>query len=332
VAGDYKTGTGDIGLCFVENTKATAISKSEAEAQPYSGLWVRWIYDEDLNAYYYRPSPLTTTATSGGGYNVTTNPTATTATFTGLENPSNTLPCSKKHIDPNRAPNTNAEYGTRDVAIFRLAETYLIRAEAYGRKGQWGEAIADINTVRTRAAYKAGEARAEVIARLYPGVENLQQSEREYPYTVASDKTNDMQVTAAYWDGSSLESQAEMYPAENTTGMDDNLFRFVNFIQNEYAREMNSEYTYIEVIHHAGTQADRIRAHQQMAAPADYANWEVGDNVNGNQGPTGRGKGSFQDFHTFRPFPQTFLDLLTDENNIPLSGTAKAAYQNPEYN
>jgi hypothetical protein len=331
-ASDHKTGTGDIGLCFVENTKATAISRSVAEAQPYSGLWVRWIYDEDLGAYYYRSSPLTTSATSGGGYNVPDATSAVTATFYGLESPSNTLPCSKKHIDPNRAPNTNAEYGTRDVAIFRLAETYLIRAEAYGRKGQWSDAIADVNTVRARAAYKAGETRAEVIARLYPGAENLQQTEREYPYTVASDKTSDMQIDASYWDGSSANSTAEMYPAENTTGMDGSLFRFVNFIHNEYAREMNSEYTYIEVIHHAGTQADRIRAHQQMAAPAGYANWEAGDNVSGGRGPTGTGKGSFQNFHTFRPFPQTFLDLLTDENNIPLSGTAKAEYQNPGYN
>jgi hypothetical protein len=331
VAGDRKTGTGDIGLCFVENTKATAISRRLAESQPYSGLWIRWIYDEDLNAYYYRPSPLNVSNTSGGGYNSSaTDPTA--ATFYGLESPSNILPCSKKHIDPNRAPNTNAEYGTRDVAIFRLAETYLIRAEAYGRKGDWSNAIADLNTVRSRAAYKAGEPRAEVIARLYPGSENLPTSEREYPYTVTADKTTDMQVSASYWDGSSPESQAELYPGENTTGMDEQLFRFVNFIQNEYAREMNSEYTYIEVIHHAGTQADRIRWHQQMAAPSSYTHWDAADNVSGSRGQTGRGKGGFEDFHTFRPFPQTFLDLLTDENNVPLSGDAKAAYQNPGYN
>lgn len=330
-AGDHKTGTGDIGLCFVENTKATAITRRVAEAQPYSGLWIRWIYDEDLNAYYYRPSPLTVSTTSGGGYNSSDSDPAA-ATFNGLESPSNTLPCSKKHIDPNRAPNTNAEYGTRDVAIFRLAETYLIRAEAYGRKGSWNEAIADLNTVRSRAAYKAGETRAEVIARLYPGSENLPQAEREYPYEVTADKAADMQVDATYWDGSSAASQAELYPGENTTGMDDQLFRFVNFIHNEYAREMNSEYTYIEVVHHAGTQADRIRWHQQMAAPSSYAHWDVADNVSGTRGQTGRGKGSFQDFHTFRPFPQTFLDLLTDENNVPLSGDAKAAYQNPGYN
>jgi hypothetical protein len=250
-----------------------------------------------------------------------------------LEKPSNILPASKKHIDPNRAPNTNAEYGTRNVTMFRLAETYLIRAEVYGRQGKWTDAINDINTIRRRAAYKSGEERAEIIARLYPGSEQLPTSERQYPYTVTADKTNDMLIDASYWDGSSANSVAELYPGENTTGMSNELFRFVNFIHNEYAREMNSEYTYLEAIHHAGTQADRIRWHQQMAAPSSYAIWDVSDNVLANgQGQTGIGKGDFKSFHTFRPFPQTFLDMLTDENNVSLSDAAKQAYQNPGYN
>jgi hypothetical protein len=58
----------------------------------------------------------------------------------------------------------------------------------------------------------------------------------------------------------------------------------------------------------------------------------VADNVVGGQGQTGRGKGSFEPYHTFRPFPQTFLDMLTDENNVPLTPDAKQAYQNPGYN
>ena len=95
---------------------------------------------------------------------------------------------------------------------------------------------------------------------------------------------------------------------------------------------MNSEYTYVEVIHHAGTRADRILWNQQIAAPATYNNWEVGDNVQTNGiGPTGLGKGFFQPYHTFRPFPQTFLDMLTDENNVKLTDEAKKMYQNPGY-
>lgn len=316
VPGEHKIGTGDLGLVFLENTKATAITMKEAKGQPYL-LWPRWIYDQDNDKYYYRRSPIDRYISSN----------------TGLEFGGNTLPASKKHIDPNRAQ-TNSEYGTRNVAIFRLAETYLIRAEAYGRKYGVNDAraIADINMVRERAAYKTGEVRAEVIARLYPASGELSATERQWPYVVANDNVNNMLVNATYWDGASLNSMAENYPQENTTGMSNDLFRFVNFIQNEYAREMNSEYTYYEVIHHAGTQADRIRYHYQQGAPSSIANWDVAGNIVNGQGQTGVGKGSFQSFQTFRPFPQSFLDMLTDENNVPLDVAAKANYQNPGYN
>jgi hypothetical protein len=317
VPGERKVGTDDIGLAFLENTKATAITLKAAKAQPYGGFWARWIYDEDKGLYYYRRSPIDRYVNTNAGLEFTTN--------------SNTLPCSKKHIDPNRAQ-TNSEYGTRNVTIFRLAETYLIRAEAYGRKGSMQQAVDDINVVRTRAAYKAGENRAEILARLYPGAENLADAERRYPYTVTEDKTGDMRIDASWWDGASPQSAAEDYPNTNTTGMPDDLFRFVNFIHNEYAREMNTEYTYYETIHHAGTQADRIMWHYQLGAPPSVARWDVADNVVNGQGQTGKGKGKFEPFHTFRPFPQTFLDMLTDENNVPYTQDAKKAYQNPGYN
>src|SRR5690606_24418149 len=41
--------------------------------------------------------------------------------------------------------------GNGDWYIFRLAETYLLRAESYFWKGQLGEAASDINMVRERA-------------------------------------------------------------------------------------------------------------------------------------------------------------------------------------
>lgn len=37
----------------------------------------------------------------------------------------------------------------------RLAEIYLIRSEAYARKGQWSDAYADLNTIRTRVGLNA---------------------------------------------------------------------------------------------------------------------------------------------------------------------------------
>lgn len=57
----------------------------------------------------------------------------------------------------NKRPSANEENGSRDFFIFRFAETYLIAAEAYGRKGEFGLAAERLNVVRKRAAYKEGE-------------------------------------------------------------------------------------------------------------------------------------------------------------------------------
>jgi len=51
-------------------------------------------------------------------------------------------------LDP-RTP--QAKGGAADMYVFRLAETYLLRAEAYWWKKQNAEAMADVNEVRTRA-------------------------------------------------------------------------------------------------------------------------------------------------------------------------------------
>ncbi|MEI6137903.1 MAG: RagB/SusD family nutrient uptake outer membrane protein [Mariniphaga sp.] len=50
--------------------------------------------------------------------------------------------------DPRR---TQPQGGSYDWYVFRLAETYLLRAEAYWWKGNQAAAMADINKVRTRA-------------------------------------------------------------------------------------------------------------------------------------------------------------------------------------
>jgi hypothetical protein len=61
-----------------------------------------------------------------------------------------------KWLDPER-PDMNYEPGSRNFTRMRLAETYLIAAEAAGRKGDYETAAAFINTVRHRAAYREGE-------------------------------------------------------------------------------------------------------------------------------------------------------------------------------
>ena len=70
----------------------------------------------------------------------------------------NNYPPLKKFQDPDRsAPNVQA--GTKDVIVMRLAEMYLIAAEAEMQLGNNGAAATAINVLRTRAA-KSGQAAA----------------------------------------------------------------------------------------------------------------------------------------------------------------------------
>lgn len=66
------------------------------------------------------------------------------------------FPGLKKWLDGLR-PTTNEVNGSRDWIVMRYAETLLILAEAYGRKGDYTNAAKYINQVRLRAAYKQNE-------------------------------------------------------------------------------------------------------------------------------------------------------------------------------
>lgn len=72
------------------------------------------------------------------------------------------FPSLKKYLDPNR-PSINEAKGTRDFVLFRLADTYLLAAEALVMDGKAQEALPYINTVRRRAA-RTGATAAETDA------------------------------------------------------------------------------------------------------------------------------------------------------------------------
>lgn len=117
-------------------------------------------------------------------------------------------PSLVKYEDPLRET-VNEQNGVREWVRMRLGETYLVAAEAAGRKGDYNQAADLINVIRKRASWKAGE--------------------------------NKM---PQYW----LEEGGEMGNTESTyenikVTADDLKENFVDFMLDERGRELLGEYT-----------------------------------------------------------------------------------------
>lgn len=74
-----------------------------------------------------------------------------------------TYPSLNKWID-NTRPNRQHTQGQRDFVLMRLADAYLIRAEARLKQGNKAGAATDINKVRTRAAWEGKEDEMQITA------------------------------------------------------------------------------------------------------------------------------------------------------------------------
>ena len=310
-AGDKRILTGKRALIYLENQKDEALDSAMVMSMPFQFM-VRWIKSAKTGKYYYRlfidQSPMGL---------------ATTRTAPYLS--------SKKYVDPTRGGSTdegnfNSEAGTRDAILMRLAETYLIRAEAYGRKEQYGLAVNDINVLRQRAAYKAGESRPNVLAEWEPQASSLAPEERIAPYTANAGAYDKIKITEDIFTPGTPEAEAEGYIPTVTSKMD----MFIHFIYNEKAREFLSEGIAWEDQHNAGILYDRVVYLNQMASDKTGL-WPVADNPSNGNGQDGNGKGQMKKHFTFRPWPNAFLVQLTDESGKPLDAAARAAYQNPGY-
>lgn len=129
-----------------------------------------------------------------------------------------------KWMDGVRLTNTaNEARGIRNGTLARLGETYLILAEAYGRKGDYATALTYVNIIRSRAAYKAGEAKNPHNWLVYG-----------QPYNDLSSTSSVMQATTILF---TTDAPSELYPSTVTSTAD----RFVHFMLNERTRELCGE-------------------------------------------------------------------------------------------
>lgn len=101
------------------------------------------------------------------------------------------FPQNYKFYDNQRA-SVAEENGSRDWYLFRLGETYLIAAEAYGRLGNYEKAVELINVIRKRAAYKEGEEKPSEFLLIEGGKEDeiLKSTESEMLVTINDIKDN----------------------------------------------------------------------------------------------------------------------------------------------
>jgi len=309
-AGDRRILNGQRALIYLENQKEEALDSAMVMSMPFQFM-VRWIRSATSGKYYYR---LFIDQTSMG------LATARTAPYLS----------SKKYVDPLRngssdEANFNSENGTRDAILMRLAETFLIRAEAYGRKGDYASAVNDINVLRKRAAYKQGESRPKVLVEWEPKATALTTQEKVAPYS-ANDSYSKITISENVFTPGAPEAQAEGYiPTINSKAA-----MFIHFIYNEKAREFLSEGLAWEDLHNAGILYDRVVYFNQMASPQTGL-WPIATNTEGGNGQNGNGKGQMKKEYTFRPWPNAYLVQLTDVSGTPLDATARAAYQNPGY-
>ncbi|WP_374166619.1 RagB/SusD family nutrient uptake outer membrane protein [Arcticibacter sp. MXS-1] len=214
-----------------------------------------------------------------------------------------------KYMDGSRT-DVASQFGQRDGILARLADTYLMAAEAYGRLGKYDQALPYINALRDRAAYKEGEDRsfyvdggvayknntaANTAAFVSYSDRNTYFESNNIPVTTASTLSS-MHISSV---NEIFNSTHEFY---DKVGASSESEKFLNFILNERSRELMGELLRWEDLARTKTLIKRATVFNDEAKP--------------------------QEKHYLRPIPQSFLDAIKS-NGKALTPEEKQNMQNP---
>lgn len=133
----------------------------------------------------------------------------------------NTYPSLIKYLDSRRT-SANDQSGYRDYFCYRLAETYIMLAEAFALKGDYANSAAALNIVRERAAWKEGEEKTPNFYKYDGGaIADLTKSTVE-----------EMKVTTDFLSGMDDEEKLIFFLDEYGREMEGELHRFEQLVRN----------------------------------------------------------------------------------------------------
>ena len=326
VTADQMPGIGDEGIIFILNKKSDKRFDGEPYGtfgrggvahtfvNPLTGKWVPNAFPAFMNGKYVMYN-----------YGVSGN-TATSNVFCGIN----------KTADGSRT----AEKGDahRDVIMARTGETYLVKAEAQVRLGNYQAALETVNVLRARGQWKQGEDRSYYTDGSMAFLKADGGDKDNSTATANSVKKNKdfsgkiLTNSEAYYatmlhkntyylstgieettDASDLQIKStSQLPAEDEAildaiGASGEYDRMLNFIFNERTRELLGEWNRWDELARTGLLVKRAKAFNPEAAP------------------------NIQDRHNYRPIPQKFIDTLQNPDGTNLSDAEKKAWQNPGY-
>ena len=326
ITADQVPDLGDEGILFILNKKSDKRFDGEpygtfgrggvahSFVNPLTGKWVPNAFPTFMNGKYVLYN-----------YGVSGN-TATSNVFCGIN----------KTADGSRTGEKGDAH--RDVIMARTGETYLVKAEAQVRLGQYADALSTVNKLRARGQWKKGEDRSyytDGSMAFLKADGGVKDNSTATANAVKKNKDKSGKIltnTEAYYasmthtnsyylstgidvttDASDLQIKSyTQLPAEDeeilkTIGASGDYDRMLNFIMNERTRELLGEWNRWDELARTGLLVKRAKAFNPEAAP------------------------NVQDRHMYRPIPQKFIDTLQHEDGSNLSDAEKKAWQNPGY-